>query len=494
MRCLLPSEKRQRDICLALRAVEEPIYLVGGYVRDWLLGKTSHDLDFAVVGRAIPLARRLADTFRGYFVLLDRERDTARIVLGQRGKTDYVDLAGIRGGDIRDDLAARDFTINAIAVDVKHLEADPIPLLDPLHGQEDIANRTIRATSGRTFRDDPLRLLRAVRQAATLGFRISPDTESLIRRDASLIIRVAGERVRDELAQLCACPAIAENLRYLDRLGILAHIFPELTPLRGIMATLERSAYELALDAVEAVDILLTSLSATAARYGRRPLAALSQVLSPYAPHLAAHFAAVLSDTRDRAILLKFAALLHLTGMARAAGDESPGDTSVIGAEIAARALQRLRFSGREVNLAESIIRHQRWPVLLADQTALTLRDRYRFFRRLGPTGVDVLCLSLASGWASGEPQRNAARWERQVAVVGQLLSYYVSEWPQIKALPSLLDGEVLMRELHLRAGPLIGQLLAGIREAQAVGEIGSRDEALSWARSWMRRQRAQTP
>ena len=229
-RTLLPTAEHLRAVCLALQQRAEPLYLVGGYVRDWLLGRESHDLDFAVQGAAIPLARQVANRLGASFMILDSEHDTARILLRHDGETDHVDFARLRGEDILADLAARDFTINAVAVDLKHLEESDPPLLDPLRGQRDIRTRSLRAASEHAFQDDPLRMLRGVRQAATLGFTIVPETEALIRRDAPLLVRAAQERMRDELARLLACPGAEQQVRYLDQLGLLAPVLPELSP------------------------------------------------------------------------------------------------------------------------------------------------------------------------------------------------------------------------------------------------------------------------
>ena len=438
---LLPARGRLRQVCLALQERAEPIYLVGGYVRDWLLGKESHDLDLAVDGSAIALARSIADTFRGSFVLLDQEHDTARVVFRQGDENSNVDFARLRGGDIRSDLAARDLTINAIAIHIQQLDTIPPPLIDPLDGQKDIAARTIRAAAEQAFRDDPLRMLRAVRQAATLGFQITPDTEALIVRDAPLIVRVSNERVRDELAQLLACQGAADQMRYLHKLGVLAYILPEIVPLA-----------EYALRTVEAMEANLTGLG---------DLSGLP----------ADHFAEVLSDVRERSVLLGFAALLH-----------NVGSTSEASAAIAASVLQRLRFSSREIDLAHAVISHYPQVSRLAGQAELSLRDRYRFFRQYGDAGLDIICLSLAVARAAGLER------EGQLQVARDLLRYYHDEWPRIVALPRLLDGQSLMSELNLKAGPLIGRLLEGIREAQAVGEVSSPAEAITWAANWLRR------
>ncbi|RLC97719.1 MAG: CCA tRNA nucleotidyltransferase, partial [Chloroflexi bacterium] len=168
-------------------------YLVGGCVRDALLGRPSHDLDFVILGRALAVARRVANHFGAAFYALDAERDTGRVIFrqgeGQGGKPFYVDFAAARGGTLAADLALRDFTINAIAV-----RLDGAQVVDPYGGRAGLSAGLLRAVSDRAFRDDPLRTMRAVRLAAELGFEIEPRTEALLRQAVPLLGDVSAER------------------------------------------------------------------------------------------------------------------------------------------------------------------------------------------------------------------------------------------------------------------------------------------------------------
>ena len=478
MSSLLPSRTRLRGICLMLQKRPEPLYLVGGYVRDWLLGRESHDLDFAMDGDAIGLARRMANRFRGHFVLLDREHNTARAVFKERGASYNVDIAGIRGHEILADLRARDFTMNAVAVSISDLDVSNPPLIDPTLGQADIEQRMIRATSDHAFRDDPIRMLRAVRQAASLGFAIVPSTEALVIRDAHLLGEAAGERICAELAQMLTQPGMAEHWRYLGRLGLIAPTLPEIWALRE-MTTHGENAYELALRTVAAVERLLQNIDGLVTDRLAAPVVR-------YAPFLHEHFGQVLADTRDRASLLKLVALLCHMG-----GEPSSGQDRRAAVE---EILRRLRFSVREIGVAQRTLRGLAWSWDLVNSSAkmgpsLSARECYRFFRDLGDASVDSICLALALDWAAGpQPSRQSAPWAPLAAISEQLLDYYANEWPGITASSPLLNGRQLMRALGLRGGPTIGQLLESLREAQAVGELTSEEEALSWARAWLSR------
>jgi tRNA nucleotidyltransferase (CCA-adding enzyme) len=182
-----------------LNLLPKPVYVVGGAVRDGLLGRVRAelDLDLVIPIGAVDIARQLATTYRAGFVLLDAERQIARVVFP--GIT--VDIAQQDGDSIIADLARRDFTLNAIAYDLQAGE-----IIDPLHGQPDLHHRTIRMVRKSNLIDDPLRLLRAYRQASQLNFTIEADTRQAMRELAPLLTKVAAERVLMELRYLLATP------------------------------------------------------------------------------------------------------------------------------------------------------------------------------------------------------------------------------------------------------------------------------------------------
>ena len=175
-------------------------YLVGGFVRDGLIGRTNNDIDLAVSGDALDISSQVAQNFAGRMIPLDEVNQVARVIFLQAKSRWHLDFASLRGS-IEEDLRYRDFTINSIAVRLAEAKGEwsQVELIDPLNGYHDLRQRTIRAVSDDSFRQDPARLLRAIRLSATLDFSIEPGTETLIQRDGELIVNVAGERLRDEL-------------------------------------------------------------------------------------------------------------------------------------------------------------------------------------------------------------------------------------------------------------------------------------------------------
>ncbi len=208
----------RREVVEWVRAARTGVYLVGGTVRDALLGRDSDDLDFAVEGGAAALARAVADHIGGAYVLMDAERDVARVLRRTRGRRQQFDFAGLRAGDIVADLAARDFTVNAMALPVGEGWGG---LLDPTGGLSDLEARTLRAASRHAFADDPLRILRLVRLAGALDLRADGETEDLARAWAPRLADVSAERLRDEWMLILGLPRATPSLARAGRLGVV---------------------------------------------------------------------------------------------------------------------------------------------------------------------------------------------------------------------------------------------------------------------------------
>ena len=206
----------------------EELYLVGGSVRDALLGMPLHDLDFAVSGDVRRLARKAGDLLGGKFYMLDARHQTARVILARSGEADlWLDFAGLRAEGLEGDLRGRDFTMNAIAIDVRQ----PKLLVDPLGGAADLKAGILRACSPSSLRDDPVRVLRAVRFAVAMKLRMDDDLRSALREAAPLLVNVSAERLRDELFRIWGGRQVSSAMRVLETLGVLQYALPELAVL-----------------------------------------------------------------------------------------------------------------------------------------------------------------------------------------------------------------------------------------------------------------------
>ena len=499
---IAPSGSLAEQVCRFLREQDSSVWLVGGYVRDLLLGRNSNDLDFAVPSGAIPLARAVANRFNGAFFPLDERLDMGRALLQEAGQTFIVDICRLRGPDLASDLALRDFTINAMALD---LRADPPELIDLQGGRRDLAARLVRAVSERSFRDDPVRGLRAVRLAAELGFTLEEQTATWLRRDAARLAWSHLERVRYEMVRIVALAGAADHLRQLDSLDLLGIVLPEVVDLQGVEQSPPHTldVYEHSLETIQQLEWMLEIIIGAEGTEGTQRAEpptpnfqhrttnaeeVLRAGLMPFSAAWRTHLAQPSSAERTRGMMLKWAALLHDLGKPKTRSLEADGKVrflqhEVIGAELAAGVLRRLRFTHAEVHWVESIVRQHMRPALLADEPALTRRAIYRFFRDVGEAGVDTCLLSLADHLATWGPNLVLERWARRVDTVTHLLEAYFTRHKEEIVPRPLLSGRDLQEHFGLAEGPRIGELLEALREAQAMGEVPSRDEALALVR-----------
>ncbi len=459
-------------------------WVVGGFIRDILLGRPTADIDISVSGDVLKIAPSLADFLGGRYVLLDSENGVGRVIPAKEtgGATVYLDIASCQGS-IATDLARRDFTINAMAVELRSLAREPATavLIDPCGGEEDARQRIIRAVSPTVFQADPVRLLRAVRLAAEIGLSITEGTEALIRRDAPLVATVAGERVHEELQRFLAAPGSGRLLPYLDTLGLLTAIFPELEKARGVAQPKEHhwDVLEHSLRTAIAVDFLLRQ---GCWEYADKRL--LEYV--PWPPLLEQHFRQEVSAGSTRGALLKLAALLHDISKPETKG--LVGDRlrflghAEEGAKVVAGRLQLLRFSARELRLVESMVKYHLRPGQLSQTGLPTPRAIYRYFRDTGDASIDTLFLSLADHLAARGPDLDLTNWHEHARLVSYVLARHLEQESRTRP-PKLVDGHDIINIFGLEPGQEIGKLLEELHEAQASGEITTRQEALDFIR-----------
>jgi poly(A) polymerase len=477
------DESRHRLLEQIIRLVlakSVPCFVAGGYVRELVLGRQSKDMDLVVPEGAISFARSLADGTAGAFYVLDRDTDAARIVYSEPVEW-TVDVAALRAPDIVSDLRLRDFTINAMAIDVRDLMAPDPPILDPCNGRDDLRAGTLRATSGDAFRRDPVRLLRAVRFVAVLDLKIEPDTQSWMLRDSTLLPQASAERVRQELALIMAADSVADHLRQLDRLGLLQPILPEVAALKGVSQS-PPHVYDV-------FEHMLVTVS-QAERLAGLCLAALdpdeAEYLGPFAKAVQAHFAQILCEGRRRATLLKIAAMLHDVGKPATRQVDEHGRIRATGHEalgqlMTKEALRRLRFCSQEIRLVSTIVSHHMRPGWLLKAPPVTPRAVYRFFRDTGDAGVDVVILALADQLATRGETLEREHWRDYLRLAALMLDHYFNRPSQAVNPRQLISGDDVMTALHLEPGPEIGRLLEAVREAQASGVVHTREDALAF-------------
>ncbi|MBI4301285.1 MAG: CCA tRNA nucleotidyltransferase [Chloroflexi bacterium] len=454
-----------------------PAYVVGGWVRDYLLGRNNGDIDLAVGGDAMAVAWEVAQVLEASYVPLNEVHAMARVVLPDGRHLDFTSL----GENIEADLLRRDFTVNAMAL---ALDSEGGEVIDPCSGQQDLKWGLVKVVRDDVFHHDPLRLLRAVRLAAELGFALEEETQALIRRDHHLIAQASPERVRDELCRILAISGAYPFLRYLDQWGILGVILPELALTRGVAQPKEHfwDVFNHSLEAVAAVEALLHEGNLLPEWIKKEVVD-----LVIWSSAVADHFQEKVSGGRDRRFLLKVAALLHDVAKPQTKTIEVGGRMRFLGhakegAVIARSVLERLKFSNREVAMVEKMIYHHLRPGQWSDGDLPTRRAIYRYFRDTEEVGIDILFLNLADHLATRGPRLDFEAWRLHVETVAFVLNSYWEE-KSLVSPPKLVSGHDLMAKFGLSPGPIVGELLEAVREAQASGEVATKEEALALAK-----------
>ena len=456
-------------------------FLVGGYIRDSLRGIPTKDVDVAVQGDSMSLAKDLAHAFGGTFVPLSHSHQVARVVVPSTDSRKWViDLSAV-DGSIDDDLMRRDFTVDAMALD---LEDWVTPgwgerVLDPFGGKDDLSHGLIRATRSSVFEEDPIRLLRAVRLAAKLGFRIDPHTAQFITSQAYLLSATAGERVRDELLIILSLHGAKNHLEMLDDLGLLCCIIPELGITKGVEQPKEHhwDVFGHSINCVAGVERVTS---------GRTDDIVTGMV--PWGVEMEQHFVQEASDGHTRRTVLKLGALLHDIAKPQTKMVDDKGKTRflghhTLGASMSIDVLHQLRFSNRGVDMIHGMVDNHLRPMQMSQGEELpTSRAVYRYFRDVGDVAIDTLYLSLADHLAARGPDLDMGGWQRHVRIVEHILEVGTSEKAP-ENMPRLVTGHDLIREFSLSPGPLIGALLEGVHDARVDGRVDTREGALDWVR-----------
>jgi putative nucleotidyltransferase with HDIG domain len=478
------------------------VYLVGGAVRDALLGRQIHDLDFVLERDAIKIARRVANTLprtgtgaimKADFYPLDPERDTGRVIVTNKdGTRILMDFAAFRGLDLEADILGRDFTLNAIALNLSDNS-----IHDPLGGAMDLKEKRLRACSPTAFVDDPVRILRGVRLAANFGFHILPETRKAMKEAVGLLGNISPERMRDELFRLLEGAQPAACLRALDLLGALDMVLPELSSLKGVEQTMPHvhDVWEHTLATVSHLEAVLSALAPNFNPESASDMLNGMMVgrIGRYRHQIGETFAAPLTADRSLRSLLFLAALYHDVAKPQTKKVDDEGqlrfwDHDQQGAEIAARRGRALAMSNDETTHLQTVIRnHMRILFHINRQVwegkPPSRRAVYRFFRDTRAAGVDVCLLTLADLRATYEQTLPQETWAAVLDVIRLMLeNWFEKPAESIDPMP-LVKGDDLMVELNLQPGKLIGELLEAIREAQAMGELSTREQALDLAR-----------
>jgi tRNA nucleotidyltransferase/poly(A) polymerase len=448
---------------------DAPAWVVGGAVRDRLLGRRGADDDIDVVleGDARPAARRIAKHAGGAAFELSDVFGGWRVV--GPGQAWQVDLQPLQGGTLEADLAARDLTVNAMAEPLRGGD-----LVDPHGGRADLAARRLRMVSPAAFDADPLRTLRLARLAIDLGFEVDPATGAAARDHAGGLERVSPERIFAELKRIVVSDAALEGLALMERLGLTPVVLPELEALRGV----EQNPYHHRDVLGHTLEVLEQSIALE-----RDPAATFGDDL---AGPIRALLAEPLADGLTRAGGLRFGALLHDAAKPATRIELPDGRVGfprhdVDGATLARATLARLRASERLRAHVADLTRHHLRLGFLVHEAPLDRRTVYRYLRETAPVSVDVTLLSVADRLATRGRKADEAI-ARHVALARDVLPAALEQHAAAPPAP-LVRGDELARALGIEPGPRLGELLDAIAEARYAGEVRTPEEAVALAR-----------
>ena len=446
---------------LSILPKHEGAYIVGGAVRDLLLKRPPADYDIAVSEDADTYARLLGANIGGHVVRIGKPGlDVIRVV----SDLGIFDISPIQGASIEEDLGKRDFTINAMAFAISSMN-----IIDIFEGIPDLAEKRIRMVSGKIFQQDPVRLIRAFRMGADVGFDIESETEATIEKEAINIRDTAAERVREEFLKMLQS---VDSHAYLTRMadtGLLLEIFPEMKVLKGFGQNRHH-----------AHDVFEHTMKA----YGY-----LEDIINTPEPLLPEAAASIKDSVRGkRAALLKCAMLFHDIGKPSVHSTDEEGAVHFHGhdhrsAEIAENIGSRLRFSNKERRYLESVIRSHNQPLFLflaEENRTLTRKGVTRFFIKSGEYTPDILLHSIADGRGKGSAIHDAAFVQFIDTLFGK---YYRSFIPRTSA-PALLTGHDLIESFGISPSPIFKVILNTVEEARLSGKIRSKKAAHILAKS----------
>jgi len=439
------------------RTLDESDYLVGGSVRDLLLGKIPVDYDILTFGNVWDKALTLASCLGSKPFWMDESRGIARTV-----SRDGITLDGCapKGSSLNEDLLNRDITINAIALNLANME-----IHDPLNGVSDLNSRTIRAVSEKGFADDALRTFRCLRFAAVLEFSIEDGTTSLIKKYAPGLKNIAPERIKQELVCALSYKRGAGVFSLMEETGIREILFPGYEDIyQGVYhrwplikhATLVAETVDALID--EAEDLL---------------------------PGAGAMLSEEVEDGIDRACMLRLAAFMHDIGKPSTREDAENGMVHFYahagaGAKIADTLCRNLRFSSAFCSSISGLIGMHMRVLDLACGGIMTTKAMHRLIKNAEAFMPELLLLSLADAVATGkDPGYIGVRTEIE-EMIRRIWEYYIDVYLNNRKEP-LLNGNDVMAELGIGPGPEVGKLLVRVEEARAEGLITNKSEALNF-------------
>lgn len=444
---------------------DNEIYLVGGAVRDALVGKTSYDRDLIVLDEdAGVFSQKVSEFFNGVFIPLDVENNIYRIVLEDR--KNYLDITNPVGGSLEKDIQRRDLTINSIAVNIKTGE---VPEFCNSY-VEDLENKIIRGICEENFTDDPLRLLRIFRFYSVLGFDIDESVMSISQKHAALIDKPAKERVEYELMKLFDGKFAADALLKMDECGILERLFPFVRELKQVPPNLHHHLclFNHSIETVRQVGILYENSSEV----------------------VRSHLEKVDFGGFSRLAHLRLACFMHDIGkfstwtIEQDTGRHRFIKHEEVGAKAAPAILRGLSFSNKQIEYISYIIKKHMYPTAVVSAPELNDKVMMRYVRKSGDNAIDNILIAQADRLSARGPEIADDMVNENISALNMLLDFYLTVKDNLKPLPKLLDGNEVMQILDLKPSRRLGEILEALYEAQISGDVLTKEDAVKFVKT----------
>lgn len=434
-------------------------YLVGGYVRDALLGIQSLDRDLIVETDDLKgLSEALCNSLNAHFVPLDEINNIYRIVLND--KLNHIDITCPIENNLEKDLLRRDLTLNSIAYDI-HNDT----FIDVAGGISDIENKIIKGISEQNFLDDPLRFLRIYRFYSKLGFKIDKSLVNMTKEHVCSLHKSAKERINTELIKLFEGEFAHDALFEMDEVGLINQIFPIMEQVKKVPQNSHHhlDLFEHSIETVKQIE-----------NFYKESCEEVKEYLDENS-----------MGNGCRLAYLKLAAFCHDIGKPSTwTIEEDSGRHRFIkhddvGSKLVVPILKELKFSKKQISYIQKLIKNHIYPASVVNQCEISEKSQMKFFRKMEGSVIDCIILSIADRLSARGPEITEEIVSKNICGLKNLLNKYFEIQRTIKPLEKLLDGNEIMNILNIKASNELGQIINELKEAQISGDVNNKEEAI---------------